>query len=172
MIEEDAPVNNVGSGVGVPGAGVTSPGKPANFGDTIVNPGAAKRWKKINAAGTGGVFRRKQPNVVAEVSQDTANRAYAYSKEKSQALSNVYAVDSAKKSYKTTDKLKAHITRKWGKEGSKKAEKHAKDYFYGRVDEETFAGATVFEVNSKLFHNPSSAASDVYKRQTLNYFII
>jgi|694.fasta_scaffold01392_4 hypothetical protein len=60
MIDEDAPTVNIGSGQ-IPGAGVTSPGKPANFGDTIVNPGAAKRWKKINATQTGGILRRKKP---------------------------------------------------------------------------------------------------------------
>ena len=81
MIKEDAPTVSMGAGA-IPGANITSPGKPANFGDTIVNPGAAKRWKKINATQTGGILRRKNP-----------------------------------------------------------------------LMEETFAGATVFEVNSKLFHN-------------------
>mgnify|MGYP003341750938 CR=1 FL=1 len=81
MIDEDAPVNNVGSGIGVPGAGVTGPGKPANFGDPIVSRKSAKAWKAANAA-QKGIFRRKQPMM-----------------------------------------------------------------------EETFAGATVFEVNSKLFHS-------------------
>ena len=81
MIKEDAPTVSMGAGA-IPGANITSPGKPANFGDTIVNPGSAKRWKKINAAGTGGGLRRKNP-----------------------------------------------------------------------LMEETFAGAIVFEVNSKLFHS-------------------
>lgn len=64
---------------GVPGTGVTPEGKPPGFGDAIVNPGAAKNWKKQNA-----MFRRKSPKQIAE---------------------------------------------------------------------ETFAGAAVFEVSSKLFHN-------------------
>lgn len=64
---------------GIPGTGQTPAGKPPGFGDPIVNPGAAKRWKKANA-----MFRRKSPNMVAE---------------------------------------------------------------------DTFAGAVVFEVNSKIFHN-------------------
>ena len=64
MIDEDAPTVNIGSGQ-IPGAGVTSAGKPANFGDTIVNPGAAKRWKKINAAGAG-ILRRKNPMMSEE----------------------------------------------------------------------------------------------------------
>ena len=63
---------------GVPGTGVTPEGKPQGFGDAIVNPKAAKTWKKINA-----MLRRSSP-VLAE---------------------------------------------------------------------ETFAGAMVFEVSSKLFHN-------------------
>ena len=73
----------------IPGTGAESPaGKPANFGDAIVNPGAAKRWKAINKTHTGGILRRKKPNMVAE---------------------------------------------------------------------ETFAGAKVFEVNSKLFHSLTMA---------------
>jgi hypothetical protein len=50
----------------IPGTGVTPAGKPAGFGDPIVNPGAAKRWKRINATQNGGILRRKKPNMIAE----------------------------------------------------------------------------------------------------------
>ena len=50
----------------IPGTGQTPEGKPAGFGDPIVNPGAAKRWKKINTTGQGGILRRKKPNLMAE----------------------------------------------------------------------------------------------------------
>ena len=147
MIKEDAPAVNVGSG-NIAGAGVGPQGEPG------VSPKhQPKKNRSTPTAAILGYFRRKAPNQLAEVSQDLANRAHAYSLEKSQAMSNVYAVDAAKKSYKTTDRLKSHITRKWGKKGAKQADKHYDDYFHGRVDEETFAGATVFEVNSKLFHS-------------------
>ena len=63
-VQEDAPVNNVGSGVGVPGAGVTSAGKPANFGDAIVSSGAAKEWKKQNK-----MFRRKAPMAEEQIDE-------------------------------------------------------------------------------------------------------
>ena len=43
----------------IPGTGAPAPeGKPANFGDAIVNPGAAKRWKAINKTHTGGILRK------------------------------------------------------------------------------------------------------------------
>lgn len=60
----DEEIANVSAGI--PGTGQTPAGKPANFGDPIVNPGASKRWKAINAATSGGMFRRKKPNMVAE----------------------------------------------------------------------------------------------------------
>jgi hypothetical protein len=51
---------------GIPGTGQVPEGKPANFGDPIVNPGAAKRWKRINATTSGGMFRRRKPNMIQE----------------------------------------------------------------------------------------------------------
>ena len=60
MIDEDAPVNNVGSG-NIPGAGVAAAGKPANFGDAVVGSGAAKQWKKENS-----ILRRNKPNNIME----------------------------------------------------------------------------------------------------------
>jgi len=50
----------------IPGTGQTPEGKPAGFGDPIVNPGSAARWKKINATHKGGILRRTKPNMVAE----------------------------------------------------------------------------------------------------------
>ena len=55
---------------GVPGTGVTPEGKPQGFGDAIVNPKAAKTWKKINA-----MLRRRSPVMeqeqIDELHQDT-----------------------------------------------------------------------------------------------------
>lgn len=50
----------------IPGTGQTPAGKPPGFGDPIVSPGAASRWKKINTTHKGGILRRKKPNMVAE----------------------------------------------------------------------------------------------------------
>jgi len=62
----------------VPGTGVTPAGKPAGFGDPIVNPSAAKRWKKANEIGQG-VLRRRLPNfagaAVFEVASDVFHAA-------------------------------------------------------------------------------------------------
>ena len=53
----------------IPGTGAPAPeGKPANFGDAIVRPDAAKRWKAINKTTSGGILRRKKPNMIAEES--------------------------------------------------------------------------------------------------------
>jgi hypothetical protein len=79
MIDEE--IANVSANI--PGTGQNPVGKPAGFGDTIVNPGAAKRWKKINATQSGGILRRKKPlmeetfagAVVFEVSSHTFHNA-------------------------------------------------------------------------------------------------
>lgn len=157
-VYEDAPTVNVGGG-DIAGAGVSKAGKPANWGEPGVSPRHQPKGSKTPSTKSVvmALVRRKMPNMMAEVSQDTANRAYAYSKETSDAFRNVSVgprtPDYVKKKVERTDKLKSHITRKWGKKGAKAAEKHADDYFHGRVDEDTFAGATVFEVSSSTFHN-------------------
>jgi hypothetical protein len=144
MIKEDAPVNNVGSGVGVPGAGVTSAGKPANFGDAIVSSGAAKQWKKQNA-----MFRREDPSMMeATDKRKDVLRNYIKKASDSRAKNQGDAEFYQKKGITTKNQ------KKYGKAirnviNRRTGIRRAVD----RLEEETFAGAVVFEVNSKLFHN-------------------
>ena len=144
MIKEDAPVNNVGSGVGVPGAGVTSAGKPANFGDAIVSSGAAKEWKKQNK-----MFRRKDPSMMEatdkrkDILRDYIKRA-SDSRAKNQGDAEFYQNKGiTSKNQKKYGKALRNVTNR--RNGIIRA--------VDKLEEDTFAGAVVFEVNSKLFHN-------------------
>ena len=149
VYEDGAPTMNIGSG-GIAGAPPDSP---------PVSPRhQPKKNRSVPNPIIADMLRRKAPNQLAEVSKDLANNAYAGSKEHSDVWSNMVGglpnpPKVAKKSWERTDRLKAHIARKWGKKGVKAAEKHADDYFNDRLDEETFAGAVVFEVSSHTFHN-------------------
>lgn len=155
-IFEDAPVNNVGSGA-IAGAGVGPMGEPG-----VSVKAQRKRYGKTQSTPTPviiNMLRRKVPSQLAEVSQKLANSAYAQSKETSDTFNNLMGggtrtPDYLSKKLTRTDRLKSHIARKWGEKGVKKAEKHADDHFYDRLDEdlETFAGSVVFEVSSKIFH--------------------
>lgn len=49
----------------IPGTGVTPEGKPAGFGDTIVNPTARKKYLSKAQPGPT-LLRRKKPNLVSE----------------------------------------------------------------------------------------------------------
>ena len=143
MIKEDAPVNNVGSG-NIPGAGVAAAGKPANFGDAIVSSGAAKEWKKQNK-----IFRRKDPSMMEatekrkDILRDYIKRA-SDSRAKNQGDAEFYQKKgiTPKNQKKYGKAIRNVINRRTGI-------RRAVD----RLEEETFAGAVVFEVNSKLFHN-------------------
>lgn len=72
----DEEIANVSANI--PGTGVTPAGKPSNFGDPIMNPAAAKRWKKANQSGQG-IIRRRLPNfagaAVFEVAADVFHAA-------------------------------------------------------------------------------------------------
>lgn len=57
MIDEEGGMTSAA----IPGTGQGRAGQPANYGDTIVGPAAAKRWKKANETGQG-ILRRRQPN--------------------------------------------------------------------------------------------------------------
>ena len=143
MIKEDAPVNNVGSG-NIPGAGVAAAGKPANFGDAIVSSGAAKEWKKQNK-----MFRRKDPSMMeATDKRKDILRAYIKKASDSRAKNQGDAEFYQKKGITTKNQ------KKYGKAirnviNRRNGIRRAVD----KLEEETFAGAVVFEVNSKLFHN-------------------
>ena len=144
MIKEDAPVNNVGSG-NIPGAGLAAAGKPANFGDAIVSSGAAKEWKKQNK-----MFRRKDPSMMeATEKRKDILRAYIKKASDSRAKNQGDAEFYQKKGITPKNQ------KKYGKAirnviNRRKGIRTATDKL---VKEDTFAGAVVFEVNSKLFHS-------------------
>jgi S1-C subfamily serine protease len=145
MIKEDAPAVNIGSG-NIPGAGVAAAGKPANFGDAIVSSGAAKQWKKQNV-----MFRRKSPMAeeqIDELKRETLGR-YIKKASDSRAKNQGDAEFYQKKG------ITPRNQKKYGKAirnviNRRRGIRTATDKL---VKEETFAGAVVFEVNSKLFHN-------------------
>ena len=164
MIKEDAPVNNVGSG-NIPGAGVAAAGKPANFGDAIVGSGAAKQWKKQNS-----LFRRKKPVMEDQIDELYGKGSvgkiraahYKQANDISQAdekrtmrnpnpahrVNNPHADDAIRhhiSKVRKADRIQKKINVSDAKKGHKA--------MMADLKEETFAGATVFEVNSKLFHN-------------------
>jgi|694.fasta_scaffold10511_15 hypothetical protein len=145
MIKEDAPVNNVGSG-NIPGAGVAAAGKPANFGDAIVSSGAAKQWKKQNT-----MFRRKSPMAEEQIDELKRETLGSYIKKASDSR----AKNQGDAEFYQKKGITTRNQKKYGKAirnviNRRNGIRTATDKL---VKEETFAGATVFEVNSKLFHS-------------------
>ena len=129
---------------GVPGTGVTPAGKPAGFGDAIVNPKSAKTWKKMNA-----MLRRRSPVMEDE--------------EKKPLLTKKVLGDYIKKASDNRSKNQADFDFYYKKKNAKKYGKAFRNVINRRkgiraatdrlVKEETFAGAAIFEVSSKVFHN-------------------
>jgi S1-C subfamily serine protease len=145
MIKEDAPTVNIGSG-NIPGAGVAAAGKPANFGDAIVSSGAAKQWKKQNA-----MFRRKSPMAEEQIDELKRQTLGRYIKKASDSR----AKNQGDAEFYQKKGITSKNQKKYGKAirnviNRRKGIRTATDKL---VKEETFAGAVVFEVNSKLFHN-------------------
>ncbi len=60
----------------VPGTGQVPAGKPSNFGDPIVNPSSAAKWKKANASGAGGILRRRKGSFAGAAVFEVSNAVF------------------------------------------------------------------------------------------------